>query len=388
MIKKTVKNLFNIKASSEVFLLLAMLSALAVANSSLGNFYHEFFNNTSLLQINSWNFSAEISPNLFINDFLMAVFFLLVGLELKREILVGDLSSKTRIMLPIFGAVGGTIFPAIIFLLINSHHAENFRGFAIPTATDIVFTYVVIKAFDKKISHAAKVFLITLAVVDDLIAILIIAIFYTEELQAIYLAAAGLTMCFLAFLGRKESQSIFLYALGGFLLWFCILKSGIHPSVAGVILAMFIPLKTKNHFPLKNLALTLAPMVNFAILPLFAFANTGVKISNLSSEIMQDPLVLGVACGLFFGKQIGVMLFSFVAIKLGLCKLPRDSSWIEFYCLAVLTGIGFTMSLFVGNLAFAQDDLLDKVKIGVLLGSMVSVAAGSLMLWLRKDVKN
>jgi len=356
-----------------------MLAALIAANSSLGNLYYEFFN-ISLFEIDSLQLEQAISLNTIINDFLMAIFFLLIGLHLKREILVGELSSKTKIMLPIIAAAGGVIFPALIFFFINSHQTEYLRGFAIPTATDIVFTYMVIKVFDKKISSAAKVFLITLAVVDDLIAIAIIAFFYTTQLHIFYFIAALLVVGFLALIHYKKSQSIFLYSFAGFLLWLCVLKSGIHPSVAGVVLAMFIPLKTKDHFPLKNLALALASIVNFAILPLFIFANMGIKISNLSWQIFSDSLVLGIACGLFFGKQIGVMLFSFIAIKLKLCHLPRDSSWIEFYCLAILTGIGFTMSLFVGNLAFWQDDLLDKVKVGVLLGSFASAVLGSIML--------
>jgi len=387
MIKITIKNLLNIKSSSEVSLMLAMIAALAIANSSYGNFYHDFFNNTSLIQIGFLNLSEEISINNFINDFLMAIFFLLVGLELKREILVGELSSKAKIMLPVLGAVGGVIFPAIIFSLINSNHAENLRGFAIPTATDIVFTYVIVKIFGNKISVAAKVFLITLAVVDDLIAIVIIALFYTAKLQEVYLVAACLVAVYLALLHNKKSQSIFAYALSGFLLWLCFLKSGIHPSITGVILAMFIPLKTKDYFPLKNLALALSPIVNFIILPIFAFANTGVNISNLSSDILLDSIVLGIACGLFFGKQIGIMLFSFIAIKLQLCKLPKDSNWTEFYYLTILAGIGFTMSLFIGNLAFTDHDLLDKVKIGVLLGSSISALAGSLMLALKSESK-
>ncbi len=379
MIKTTIKNLFNIKPSSEVLILFAMIAALIVANSSLGNLYYEFFN-IPLFAIDSLQLEKEISLNTIINDFLMAIFFLLIGLHLKREILVGELSSKAKIMLPIIAAAGGVIFPALIFFFINSHQAEYLRGFAIPTATDIVFTYMVIKVFDKKISSAAKVFLITLAVVDDLIAIAIIAFFYTTQLHIFYFIAALLVVGFLALIHYKKSQSIFLYSFAGFLLWLCVLKSGIHPSVAGVVLAMFIPLKTKDHFPLKNLALTLAPIVNFVILPLFIFANMGIKISNLSWQILSDSMVLGIACGLFFGKQIGVMLFSFIAIKLKLCQLPRDSNWAEFYCLAILTGIGFTMSLFVGNLAFWQEDLLNKVKVGVLLGSFASAAVGSIML--------
>lgn len=386
MIKTTIKNLLNIRTSSEALLLISMFAALIVANTSFYGFYHEFFNDPSFLKLSFLDFDEEISFNTIINDFLMAIFFLLVGLELKREILVGELSSKTKIILPIVGAIGGTLFPAIIFSLINQEHAENLRGFAIPTATDIVFTYVVVKMFSNKISSAAKVFLITLAVVDDLIAIAIIAIFYTADLQIIYLFFALMTIGFLAFLNYKKSDSIFSYSLGGFLLWLCILQSGIHPSVAGVIFAMFIPLKLKDQSPLKKLALDLAPIVNFVILPLFAFANTGVRISGLSWQILFDSLVMGIACGLFFGKQIGVTLFGFVAIKLKLCHLPRGSSWVEFYCLAILTGIGFTMSLFVGNLAFDNAILLDKVKIGVLIGSIASAVVGSIMLYMRNEV--
>ncbi len=362
------------RITSEFLLIIASLLAVVLANSPLSISYHEYFQATLSF------FGANFSLNFVINDFLMAIFFLLVGLELKREILVGELSSKDRIALPTLGAVGGTIFPALIFCSINFYHAENLRGFAIPTATDIVFTYLVIKIFGDKISSAAKVFLITLAVVDDIIAILIIAFFYTENLQIIYLFAALLVVIALFFINLKKSESLIFYVIFGAILWYFILQSGVHPSVAGVILAMFIPFKTSNNFPLKKVAENIAPIVNFLILPLFAFANMGINISNISLEILQDKIVLGIAMGLFAGKQLGVMLFSFILIKLKLCHLPKGSNWLEFYALAILTGIGFTMSLFVGNLAFSEEDLMNRVKVGILLGSFVSAAVGSLIL--------
>ncbi len=363
-------------------MVLATIAALIVANSAFSDFYHDFFKSKFFVTIDFLQFNQEFSLHDVINDFLMAIFFLLVGLELKREVLVGELSSKAKIFMPVIAACGGVIFPALIFCAINFSDSQNWRGFAIPTATDIVFTYVIIKAFGEKISHSAKIFLITLAVVDDLVAIIIIALFYTDNLQLIYFAASLFAVICLAFLNIKKSRSIFLFSLFGALLWFSVLKSGIHPSLAGVVLALFIPFKINELFPLKKLALTLSPIVNFFILPLFAFANAGVKISNFTPDVIFDSIVLGVALGLFLGKQIGVMLFSFIAVKLKICELPKGSNWQEFYCLAILTGIGFTMSLFIGNLAFASDDVIDRVKIGVLAGSLLSALTGSAMLFL------
>jgi NhaA family Na+:H+ antiporter len=378
-----VKKIFELEASTGILLLVATIASLFVANSENFTIYHEFFSHKLPLNLNFVGIYKDLTLHNWINDALMALFFLLVGLELKEEILAGELSSKSRAMLPAIAACGGVIVPALIFYFCNFNHPENLRGFAIPTATDIAFAYGVICLFGKKVSKSLKVFLISLAIFDDLIAILIIAFFYTQNLDLIYLLLAFLTLFGLAILNLKGSTKISFYLILGIVLWLMVLKSGIHPTIAGVALAAFIPRqKDVPHKLIKKIA----PIINFLILPLFAFANSGVRIENFSWEIFNSPLVLGIILGLFFGKQIGVMLFCFLAIKLGLTHLPRSpkgvSSWLEFYGAAVLTGIGFTMSFFIGSLAFLHDQVaFDEVKIGVLAGSFLSAVFGMAIIY-------
>jgi NhaA family Na+:H+ antiporter len=381
MLKK-VKKIFELEAATGILLLMATIASLLVANSNLFIFYHDFFSFDLPINIEFISFHKDLTIRDWINDALMPLFFLLIGLELKEEILVGELSSKSKAMLPAIAACGGVIVPALIFYFFNFNHQENLRGFAIPTATDIAFAYGVICLFGKNISKSLKVFLISLAIFDDLVAILIIAFFYSQNLDLIYFLLALLTVSGLVILNLKKSTKISFYLILGGILWLMILKSGIHPTLAGVTLAIFIP-RQKNL--LHNLIKKIAPSVNFIILPIFAFANSGVRIENFSSEIFANPLVLGIIFGLFFGKQIGVMLFSFIAVKLGLTALPRGSkggaSWLEFYGVAILTGIGFTMSFFIGSLAFLNDQIaFDAVKIGVLCGSFLSAIVGVLVI--------
>ncbi|MBP7710501.1 MAG: Na+/H+ antiporter NhaA [Rickettsiales bacterium] len=365
-----VKKIFELEAATGILLFIATIAALLVANSDGFVIYQNFFSQKFLnLNITHW-----------INDLLMAIFFLLIGLELKEEVLSGELSTKSRAILPAIAACGGVIFPALIFYFYNFDQSQNLRGFAIPTATDIAFAYGVICLFGKKISKSLKVFLISLAIFDDLAAILIIAFFYSQNLNLVYLALNIFPIFGLIILNRRGSVTIASYLLFGALMWWLTLRSGIHPTVAGVVMAMFIP-QRKNL--LKNLIKKIAPTVNFLILPIFAFANSGVKIDDFSLEIFSEPLFLGIFCGLFFGKQIGVMLCSFVAIKLKLAHLPRDSSWMQFYGVTILTGIGFTMSFFIGSLAFVGSNLLfDQVKIAVLLASFSAAVAGSFVIFL------
>lgn len=380
MIPRFAKNLFSHKVSSQALLLVATIAALVIANSHFHDLYRNFFKITL-----SFPLEINFSIKQFIDDFLMVIFFFLIGLELKREVMVGELSSKEKVFLPTFAAFGGVIIPALIFSYFNIAHEENLKGFAIPTATDIAFAYAVVKIFGDKVSASVKVFIITLAVIDDLIAILIIAFFYTKEMNEIYLLLSFIAIFGLALLNLKNTKSKFLYLILGISLYLMILKSGIHPTIAGVIIAFFIPFKTPTSFPVENIAHKISPLVNYFILPLFAFANAGVAINNFSFERFADPLILGIIFGLFFGKQIGVMLFSYIIIKLKICSFPQNSNWLELYAIAVLTGIGFTMSLFIGNLAFADELVLDKVKIGVLTGSIVSFLFGSLILFSLKN---
>jgi NhaA family Na+:H+ antiporter len=386
MLKKVLKNFFQFTTSSEILLLFATISGLLIANSEFSPFYRDVFHQA--IPFSFKEISFNFSPKLFIDDFLMAIFFLLIGLELKREIIVGELSSKEKIYLPVIAAIGGVIVPALIYIYFNMEKGHNIRGFAIPCATDIAFAYAVVKAFGNRISNSTKVFLVSLAVVDDLIAICIIAFFYTKDLQAINLLYSLFIISILFFLGTKKIQNISPYLFFGFILWIFIFKSGIHPSIAGVLLAMFIPFKVKEKFLLQDFAHKLSPFVGFVILPIFAFANSGVAINNFSwQSFYESNIILGIFFGLFFGKQVGVFLFSFIAVKLKICSLPKESNWLELYGAAILTGIGFTMSLFIGNLAFETHDTLDKVKIAVLAGSVASFLFGSAVLLMTKSKK-
>jgi NhaA family Na+:H+ antiporter len=370
-----VKKVFELEAVTGILLVIATLISLFLANSHYAEIFKNFF--AFELPLN-FVIHKNLTVQDWINDALMALFFLLIGLELKEEILVGELSTKSRAILPLIAACGGVIFPALIFYFCNFDQAQNLAGFAIPTATDIAFAYGVICLFGKKIPKSLKVFLISLAIFDDLAAIVIIAIFYSQNLDLIYLGFSSLTIFALWFLNKKNCDKLFIYLLYGIFLWLMILKSGIHPTLAGVVLAIFIP----HQNLLKKLIKGIAPTVNFFILPLFAFANSGVKITNFSPEIFTQPLFLGIILGLFFGKQIGVILFSFCAVKSGIANLPRGSNWLQFYSVAILTGIGFTMSFFIGSLAFGTNSaLFDEVKIAVLCASFLSTIFGIVVIY-------
>lgn len=383
MIKNSLKTFFKSEIAIGIALFFSTVAALLIANSSHYEIYQNFFLINAPLSIDFPGIYKDLSIRDWINDALMALFFLLVGLELKREILIGELSSKKKFLLPAIAALGGIIFPLLVFSLLNFDNEKNMHGFAIPCATDIAFAYGVISLFGKKISNSLKVFLVALAVLDDLVAILFIAFFYSKDISLTYLGCAFIVLCGLGILNAKNSNKTSIYLILGAFLWLMVLKSGVHATLSGVILALFIPLQIRNESLLSNLAHKIAPTVNFLILPLFAFANAGVKIENFSAEIFLQPLALGVALGLFFGKQIGVMFFSFLAVKLKIVNLPRGASWLEFYGAAILTGIGFTMSLFVGSLAFfGEDFLLHEVKIGILCGSLFSAIYGSLIIFL------
>lgn len=381
--KTKIQNFFKSEIAIGVLLLLATILALFAANSSFYELYREFF--ALKIPLNLKFIHKDLTLLEWINDALMAVFFLLVGLELKREILIGELSTRQKISLPAVAAIGGVIVPLLIYLFLNKNNLENIRGFAIPCATDIAFAYGMLALFGKTISNSAKIFLVALAVLDDLIAILIIAFFYSKNISSHYLLLALITVFALYLLNLFKVKNVFIYLVFGVLLWLMVLKSGIHASIAGVALAMLIPLKIGNKAILAKLSHQIAPFVNFTILPIFAFANAGVHIENFSGEIFLNRIFLGIAVGLFLGKQIGVMLFSFLAIKLKISTLPKGTNWLEFYAVAIFTGIGFTMSLFVGSLAFfGNDEELNLVKLGVLFGSAASVIFGSLVIMLIK----
>ncbi len=370
---RSIKTFFKSEIAIGVSLFFATLAAILVANSENYQVYKDFFNISLPLKITAIGISKNMTLLEWINDFLMAIFFLLVGLELKKEIMIGELSSKKKFILPLIGAFGGVIFPIAIFLIVNFNNPENLRGFAIPAATDIAFAYGIISLFGKKFSSALKVFLVALAIIDDLIAIILIGVFYTKNLDFSYFALGGFAFAGLVALNYFNSKKISLYLILGAFLWLMILKSGVHATLAGVLVALSIPLQVGEKSLVSNLAHKISPTVNFLILPIFAFANAGVQLYGFSMASLLEPLTLGIILGLFFGKQFGVILMSFIAVKLHLAHLPKATTWPEFYIASILAGVGFTMSLFIGSLAFSGNDLaFDQVKIGVIFGSLFS----------------
>jgi NhaA family Na+:H+ antiporter len=315
----------------------------------------------------------------------MALFFLYVGLEIKKEMLEGHLQTRAQITLPAIAAVGGMLFPALIYVALNQQHPENLQGWAIPAATDIAFAVGVISLLGKHVPPSIKIFLMAVAVFDDIGAILVIALFYTKELQLLYLGYAAVILAALGAFNHFKIKSLAPYLVLGAILWYCIYKSGVHATIAGVLLGLLIPLKVGEQSPLKSLMHTLDPWVSFMVLPLFALANAGIYLGDMVVADILSPLPLGIAAGLFFGKQLGVMLFTFLAIKLGLGQLPQQARWGHVYGAAILTGIGFTMSLFVSNLSFSGGDAVGLTRLGVLAGSAASAIVGyGVLRWVSK----
>ena len=372
---------FKLEAASGLMLLIAAVIALIISNSDLNETYFNILN-THLL-IGTQNFGLDLSILHWINDVLMAVFFFVVTLEIKREFIQGELSKPKRALLPIIGAVGGMALPALIYVIINFDTGYTLRGWAIPSATDIAFSIGVLSLLGSRIPISLKVFLVALAIIDDLGAIIIIAFFYSTELQYTYLLLMLAAFLSLILLNKLNVKKFAPYFLVGLFLWYFTHESGIHSTISGVLLATTIPHRKheKDYSLLLKLEHILSPYVAFGIMPLFAFANAGVVLNDISINTILSPVPLGIVCGLFFGKQIGVFLFSFLAVKLKLAEMPTNSNWIKFYGVGILTGIGFTMSLFVGNLAFFDySNNLDSVKIGVLIGSSLSAIVGYLLL--------
>jgi NhaA family Na+:H+ antiporter len=372
---------FKLEAASGLMLLIAAVIALIISNSDLNETYFNILN-THLL-IGTQNFGLDLSILHWINDVLMAVFFFVVTLEIKREFIQGELSKPKRALLPIIGAVGGMALPALIYVIINFDTGYTLRGWAIPSATDIAFSIGVLSLLGSRIPISLKVFLVALAIIDDLGAIIIIAFFYSTELQYTYLLLMLAAFLSLILLNKLNVKKFVPYFLVGLFLWYFTHESGIHSTISGVLLATTIPHRKheKDYSLLLKLEHILSPYVAFGIMPLFAFANAGVVLNDISINTILSPVPLGIVCGLFFGKQIGVFLFSFLAVKLKLAEMPTNSNWIKFYGVGILTGIGFTMSLFVGNLAFFDySNNLDGVKIGVLIGSSLSAIVGYLLL--------
>jgi NhaA family Na+:H+ antiporter len=369
------------EAAGGLALMAVALLALAVANSPLASGYFGVLETNVLgLSVLHW-----------INDGLMAVFFLLVGLEIKREMLDGQLSTWPRRALPGIAAVGGMIAPAAIYVAFNAGSPATLRGWAIPAATDIAFALGVLSLLGPRVPVSLKLFLTTLAILDDLGAVAIIAVFYTADLTPGMIGLAALTLAVLAGLNRFGVVRLWPYLLLGVALWYFVLRSGIHATIAGVALALTIPLRPSPghpddaHSPLHCLEHRLQPWVAFCIVPVFGFANAGVSFAGLDAATLLGPVPLGIALGLFLGKQLGVLAFAWGAIRAGLADLPANASWTQLYGVALLCGIGFTMSLFIGLLAFsASPDLTDATKVGVLAGSLASAIGGALLLRVAK----
>ena len=363
------------EASAGIVLFFAALAAMIAMNSALDAHYLAFLDIPVAVQLGGLEIAKPLA--LWINDGLMAIFFFLVGLEVKRELMEGQLSSIEQASLPVIAAVGGMALPATVFVYFNWGLAENLNGWAIPAATDIAFALGVLALLGKHAPVSLKILLLAIAIIDDIGAIVIIALFYTAEVStlSLMLAAGGTVLLFA--MNRAGVIRTAPYILVGIFLWICVLKSGVHATLAGVIAALAIPLNARDgSSPLKHLEHILHPWTAFLVLPIFAFANAGVSLAGLQIGDLLAPLALGVAAGLVVGKQLGVFGLMVLAISSGLVKRPAGVSWTQLYGLACLTGIGFTMSLFIGNLAFADPDQIETVKLGVISGSLVSGLMG------------
>ena len=379
---------FKLEAASGILLLISAVIALYISNSGLSNLYFDTLDKYIFIGINE--FGLKLSVLHWINDALMAIFFFFVTLEIKREFLQGELSSLKQAMLPIIGAVGGMLVPALIYIVINIDTPTTLNGWAIPSATDIAFSIGILSLLGSRVPISLKVFLTALAIIDDLGAIVIIAFFYSGDLSIKYLILILIAFIFLLILNRLSVKRFFPYLIVGLFLWFFTYKSGVHATIAGVLLASVIPHRKKEHdFSLLiKVEHGVSPYVAYFIMPLFAFANAGVSLEGLTLSSLLEPVPLGILLGLFVGKQLGVFVFSYASIKLRLATLPNNSNWLSFYAVGVLTGIGFTMSLFVGNLAFIENmEYMDGVKIGVLSGSLLSTIVGFILLLISSKKK-
>ena len=381
ILTKPFKYFFKLESASGLVLLFAAILALGISNSDYSLIYFNVLQKYITIGIGS--ISLKLTIIHWINDVLMTVFFFLVSLEIKREMVQGELSNPKQALLPIIGAVGGMLVPAVIYILINLGSPETLKGWAIPSATDIAFSLGVLSLLGKRVPISLKIFLTALAIIDDLGAIVIIAFFYSGNIQTLYLMLMLIAVLFLFVLNRFNIRAFTPYLLIGILLWDFTHQSGIHATISGVLLALLIPHDKKK--PSKSLLLRLehgiSKYVAFGIMPLFAFANAGVSLGGISFNTLLNPVPLGIVCGLFFGKQIGVFLFSYISVKLNFAEKPSNSNWLSLYAVSILTGIGFTMSLFVGNLAFANsENYTDGVKIGVLTGSLLSTLVGYFLL--------
>jgi NhaA family Na+:H+ antiporter len=383
--KATIRNFLQMESAGGIILMAAAALALIAANSPLSDYYDLFIETPVEVRIGALQIAKPLL--LWVNDGLMAVFFFLVGLEVKRELMEGELSRPANVLLPALGAVGGIVAPVGIYVLFNYGDSVGMNGWAIPAATDIAFALGILMILGKRVPVSLKVFLVSLAIFDDLGAIVIIAIFYSGKLSVNALATATVCLLILGYLNWRHVSAVPAYILVGIVMWVAVLKSGVHATLAGVALAMFIPMRSKHEpdrSPLMELEHDLHTVVAFGVLPLFAFVNAGISFAGMSFADLLHPVSMGIAMGLFAGKQLGVFLLCLLAIKIGMAKLPDGASWGALYGAAVLSGVGFTMSLFIDTLAFENlppDTVFDfDARLGILLGSLASGVLGYIVL--------
>ena len=378
--RSKLKKFFQTESKEGIILFLAAVAAIIFKNSIFSDVYDTFLN--TKISVTLGQINIDKPSLLWINDGLMAVFFLLVGLEIKREFLEGELSNKAKASLPMMAAIGGMLFPALVYVFFNIDSPEDIGGWAIPAATDIAFALGVLALLGNKVPNSLKIFLLALAIIDDLGVIIIIALFYTADLSLFSLFLASFGLAILMIFNSMNIRRIAPYILVGIFTWVCVLKSGIHATLAGVLIAFTIPLRTKGRqkSPLIILEKGLYPWVSLLILPVFAFANAGVGLGDLNLGSIFHDVSLGIALGLFLGKQLGVMFFTWLSIKLKISEIPKDVTWLQIYGTALLTGIGFTMSLLIGTLAFSDQEHAVLIRLGVIMGSTLSGLAGYFVL--------
>lgn len=380
------KDFIKTDASSGIILVVAALLALLMANSFLSNSYNDFLAFPVSIVLGTFEISKPLV--LWVNDGLMALFFFVVGLEIKRELFHGQLSRPSQVMLPFVGAVAGIIFPALIYVAFNYQDAVAMNGWAIPSATDIAFALGIFILFGKHLPASLKLFLLSVAIIDDIGAVIIIAIFYSQEIGTTSLLVVSIGLVVLFIFNRLELENKTPFILVSVIVWAAVLKSGVHATLAGFAVAWFIPMaRDKAKSMSYQIEHGLHPWIAFFVLPLFAFANAGVALLGVSSDELFTPISIGIVGGLFIGKQLGIFAACFIAVKLKLCQLPKGATWKQLYGVCLLCGVGFTMSLFIGSLAFEEQGLAyqTQVKVGVLVGSIISAVAGA---WLIRRSSN
>ncbi len=383
--KATIRNFLRLESAAGIVLIAAAILALIAANTGAERLYGYFIETPVEIRVGGLQIAKPLF--LWVNDGLMAIFFFLIGLELKREVLEGELSRPANVLLPTVGAVGGMVVPVAIFLYFNQGDEAAIRGWAIPAATDIAFALGILMLLGSRVPVSLKVFLVSLAIFDDLGAIIIIAAFYSADLSMSALLVTVVCLAALFVMNRRNVVSISSYVLIGIIMWTAVLKSGVHATLAGVALAAFIPMrdpKEPDYSPLRELEHDLHQLVAFGVLPMFAFVNAGIDLTGIEFGDLLHGVPLGIAAGLFLGKQIGVFLPCFIAIKLGLARLPEGAGWGGLYGVSALCGVGFTMSLFIGSLAFEgvplDQELVFDERVGIIIGSLLSGITGYLVL--------